>query len=158
MSTILPSWPHFLFAVLEPISLIAGWWAATFDTHAFITNQTLDAVLSPQSTIPRSAQIIAYQLGNLYGLSLLVGIAVLYSTSEPKVVRNYMIALAIADVTHVYTTYLGLGWDAWINVGHWNALAWGNIGATSFLFLNRVAYLLGVFGSARSQKDGKKVE
>jgi hypothetical protein len=100
---------------------------------------------------------LAYQIGNLYSLLFLVGVAVMYSTNEPRVLRNYAIALAIADVGHVYATYLAMGWDAFVDVAAWNALTWGNIGATGFLFVNRVAYLAGLFGPTRAPKAaGKK--
>lgn len=101
---------------------------------------------------------MAYQLGNLYSLLFLLGIAVLHTTTEPKVIRNYMIGLAIADVGHVYATYLGMGWNAFADVGAWNALTWGNIGATTFIFFNRLAYLVGLFGSTRAPKVASKKE
>ena len=34
----------------------------------------------------------------------MVGIGVLYSTTEAKVVRNFLLACAIADVGHLYVT------------------------------------------------------
>lgn len=88
----------------------------------------------------------------------MVGVGVLYSTSEPKVVRNYLVACAIADVGHVYVTYLAMGWDAFVDVQAWNALTWGNIGATAFLLVNRIAYFMGVFGyvKAEAPKKGAK--
>lgn len=88
----------------------------------------------------------------------LLGVGVLHTTSEPKVVRNYLVGLAIADIGHIYATYLAMGWDAFVDVGAWNALTWGNIGATGFLFVNRVAHLLGVFGSAKAPKAPGKQE
>lgn len=99
---------------------------------------------------------MAYQLGNLYSLLFLVGVAVLHTTTEPKVVRNYLIALAIADIGHIYATYMGMGWAAFVDVGAWNTLTWGNIGATAFLFINRLAYFLGLFGTAKAPKVAEK--
>jgi hypothetical protein len=73
------------------------------------------------------------------------------------VLRNYLIGLAIADVGHIYATYLAMGWGAFVDVGTWNALTWGNIGVTGFLFVNRLLYLGGVFGTAKAPKaPGKK--
>ena len=72
--------------------------------------------------------------------------------------RNYLIALAIADVGHVYATYLGMGWAAFTNLSSWNALTWGNIGATTFLFINRLAYFAGIFGTAKAPKVAGKRE
>jgi len=73
------------------------------------------------------------------------------------VLRNYLIGLAIADIGHIYATYLAMGWGAFSDVAKWNALTWGNIGATGFLFINRVLYLCGVFGFAKAPKvPGKR--
>ncbi|KAJ5153249.1 uncharacterized protein N7482_009727 [Penicillium canariense] len=149
MPTILPAWPHVLFGVLEPLSLVLGSLAPLYDLQGFIAGQTPQA--EPPTAHP-SSLALAYQLGNLYSLLFLIGVAVLHTTTEPKVLRNYLIALAIADVGHVYATYLGMGWNAFVDVGAWNALTWGNIGATAFLFFNRVAYLLGIFGTAKAPK------
>jgi hypothetical protein len=35
--------------------------------------------------------VVAYQLGNIYLLLAMVGVAVLYTTTEAKVVHNYVI-------------------------------------------------------------------
>ncbi|PGH28852.1 hypothetical protein GX50_08400 [[Emmonsia] crescens] len=156
MFTILPLWPHIVFAVLEPISLIAGFCVAIFNTDKFVAGQTPNT-LTPAG-LPLSTQAISYQLGNLYLLLMMAGVAVLYSTSEPKVVRNYMIALAIADLGHLYATYWCIGFHDLINVKQWNDLTWGNVGATGILFVNRVAYLLGAFGYAKSPSSTKKTQ
>jgi len=79
----------------------------------------------------------------------MIGIGVLYATSEPKVVRNYVVALAIADVGHLVATASVVGYGHLFDVGSWNSMAWGNVGATAFLFLTRSAYLLGLFGDDR---------
>ena len=44
---------------------------------------------SPESD---SARLVALQLGNTYGLVFLIGVGVLYSTNEIKVVRAYLVA------------------------------------------------------------------
>lgn len=75
------------------------------------------------------ARAVALQLGNLYLLLGMVGVAVLSSTTEPKVVRNYIIALWIADIGHIFMCYLAMG-DTFFDVAGWNAMAWGNVGCT----------------------------
>jgi len=149
MSTILPAWPNFVFAILEPLSLIGGWLAPFYDLQKFVAGQV---PASPTPPIAPSVSVLALQLGNVYLLLMMLGVAVCYTSSEPKVVRNYLIALAIADLGHIYSTYVGLGWDNFIDVQNWNNLAWGNIGASAFLFVNRILYLLGAFGSAKAPK------
>lgn len=85
----------------------------------------------------------------MYGLLALVGLGVLYATTEPKVVRNYVIALAIGDVGHLIVTGLGLGWEGFLDVRGWNDMAWGNVGVTAGLLVTRVGYLMGLFGEDR---------
>lgn len=52
------------------------------------------------------------------------------TTTETKVVRSYLIALAIADVGHVFITCFVMGYERAIDIAQWNAMAWGNIGVT----------------------------
>lgn len=85
---------------------------------------------SPQQEITQNAKMIAYQLGNIYLLMALVGVAVLYTTTEAKVVRSYLIALAIADVGHVGITCYVMEYERAVDIAHWNSMAWGNLGAT----------------------------
>ncbi|KAF9889785.1 hypothetical protein FE257_006875 [Aspergillus nanangensis] len=148
-TTILPLWPHILFAILEPLSLIGGWLLPILDLNSFITDQ-IPQLVATHSTIHPTSVALAYQLANLYGLLCILGLAIVYSTTEPIVLRNYFIALAVADVGHIYVTYLAMGWATFKDVGAWNVLTWGNVGVTTFLLMNRILYLGGVFGVARA--------
>lgn len=60
----------------------------------------------------------------------MVGIAVLYTTTDPKVVHNYVIALWLADIGHVAVTCWVMEYEKLVDIANWNALTWGNIGAT----------------------------
>ncbi|KAK5662897.1 hypothetical protein OQA88_6308 [Cercophora sp. LCS_1] len=149
MASQLPPFPRLVFTVLEPISLLAGVGGAILDPDWFMSQQVESSSLviaTPQS------RIVTQQLGNCYFLAFVVAIAVLYTTSEVKVVRNYLVALWIADITHIGISAWGLGLDRALAVQEWNAMAWGNIGCTvmltvkALLFLTRTAYFLGLFG------------
>ncbi|KAI9368807.1 hypothetical protein BJX61DRAFT_522247 [Aspergillus egyptiacus] len=159
-TTIFPAWPHFVFAIFEPITLIGGWLCPILDLQGFITDQIPTPAPKHEVEIPATSFALAYQLANLYGLLAILGAGVVHATSEPKVLRNYLVALAIADVGHVYVTYLAMGRSLFLDVTGWNVLTWGNVGVTGFLFLNRMLYFLGVFGYAQddSCKDGKVKE
>lgn len=85
---------------------------------------------SSQQEITKNAIMVAYQLGNIYLLMGMVGVAVLYATTDPKVVRNYLIALAIGDVGHVGITCYVMEYERVIDIANWNSLAYGNIGFT----------------------------
>lgn len=152
MSTILPPLPRLVFTVLEPLACIGGY-LASLDTSYFAAGQVPSITPTPLTS---TTQILALQLGNCYGLIALIALGVLYSTTEPKVVRNYLVACAIADVGHLWVTYHVLGYANYVNVQRWNSLAWGNIGFTFFLFVTRVGYLTGCFGKNKVTVSRKR--
>lgn len=77
-----------------------------------------------------NSRLVALQLGNAYGLLFLVGVAVLYTTVELKVVRNYLVALWIADIGHVAVCYYVMGPERFTDLASWNSMTWGNVGVT----------------------------
>lgn len=107
-------------------SSIAGWAGATLDPSWFVKEQTS----TPSLTVDDNSRLVALQLGNCYGLLFLAAVAVLYTTTELKVVRNYLIALWIADIGHIAVCYVGLGFERFVDVASWNSMTWGNVGAT----------------------------
>ena len=57
-----------------------------------------------------------------------------------------MIAVAIADLAHIYAAYCGLGNIVFWDLSQWNQMAYGNIGGSLFMHVNRVLTVAGVFG------------
>lgn len=161
MTSILPPLPRFVFTIFEPITLAAGFLCPMLDTTGFVQSQ-LPSVSSASAytvTISDSARILALQLGNVYGLLAMIGLGILYTTTEPKVVRNFLLACAIADAGHLYVTYVVMGQKDFLNFQGWNQMAWGNIGITAGLLVTRVLYLVGAFGQdmvVRSTKEAVK--
>lgn len=133
---------------------IGGYLYPIFHVSSFAASQVPSIVPAPLTS---TSHILALQLGNCYGLIALIAIGVLYSTNEAKVVRNYLVACAIADVGHLWVTYLVLGYADFVDVKGWNSLAWGNIGFTFFLFLTRIGYLLGFLGKDKAVTSVKKM-
>ena len=86
----------------------------------------------------------------------MIGIGVLYFTSEVRVVRNYILACAIADVGHLWATYAVMGQKDFLDVMNWNAVAWGNIGITVALLITRVLYLAGMLGEDKVVESTKQ--
>ncbi|KAJ4248930.1 hypothetical protein NW757_008044 [Fusarium falciforme] len=146
MASSLPTFPRVVFTIIEPISLVAGFLGAVIDPAWFIGEQVLqkDGIATSEGSI-----VVAWQLGNLYLLLAFIGIAVLSTTSENKVVRAYLIALWLGDVGHIGFSCYGLGWGKLVRPVEWNAMAWGNIAMTLFLLLTRTAYFAGLFGPDR---------
>lgn len=93
----------------------------------FVAEQIAPATLAPATD---NTRLVAFQLANLYLLMAFVGVGVLMQTTDPKVVRNYLIALWLGDVGHIGFTYHVLGHQRFMDVGHWNAMTWGNVAAT----------------------------
>lgn len=102
-----------------------------FSPEWFIAQQ-IDQAGAGHHVPPSTASnlLVAQQLGNCYFLAFLIALAVLYTTTELAVVRNYLKALWIADITHVGLTLYSLGYERSVAVVEWNAMAWGNVGVT----------------------------
>ena len=92
----------------------------------------------------------------MYGLTAMIGIGVLYFTSEAVVVRNFLVACLLGDMGHLWATYHVIGYNNFVDVRNWNTMAWGNIGFTTFLLVTRVLYLSGAFGKDRLVRSVKK--
>ncbi|KZZ93288.1 hypothetical protein AAL_05673 [Moelleriella libera RCEF 2490] len=148
MASSLPTVPRVTFTVIEPISLVAGFLGAIGDPAWFVMEQVPQAVVS-DATVSENSIVLAWQLGNLYLLMAFVGLFVLNSTSEVKVVRSYLWALWLGDIGHVAFSCYGLGRERMMNPWEWNSMAWGNIVFTMWLFTMRSAYFLGMFGQDR---------
>ena len=133
---------------------IVGYFAAYKNTTSFVADQypsslPADVLLTP------NAQILAYQIGNLYGLMAILGLAILNITDDPRIVKAYILCLAIGDIGHVAPTIWVLGWDRAVDFQNFNYMAWGNLGGTAFLFVVRLAYLMGLFGKSGEMKRSK---
>ncbi|OOF98629.1 hypothetical protein ASPCADRAFT_127263 [Aspergillus carbonarius ITEM 5010] len=158
--SILPPIPYLIFGILEPISLLSGSLYPHLYPQGFILSQI---PLNPDAsnTITPSSLSLAYQLSNIYFLLALLGISLIHSTSEPTMVRNYLVCLAVADLTHIAAVGWGMGMERFLNTGEWNALTWGNVGVTGMLFVFRVVVLRGglggiSYGGLRLRKEEKE--
>ncbi|KAK3996519.1 hypothetical protein QBC44DRAFT_318070 [Cladorrhinum sp. PSN332] len=149
MASRLPTVPRIVFTVLEPISLLSGALPAIFTPQWFTSQQipnTSPSQLEPSLLSPNST-LITQQLGSMYLLAFFLSLSVLHATAEIRVVKAYLWALWLADLTHICFTCAALGgWEESLAVTKWNAMTWGNIGATLALNLTRGAYFLGLFG------------
>ncbi|KAB8203013.1 hypothetical protein BDV34DRAFT_142486 [Aspergillus parasiticus] len=155
MSVEVPFWPHFLFRVFEPLSCFGGYIFPLLDLNKFIVDSTPN-VPAPE-TIHPSSVVLAGQLGNIYAVLGLLSFLIHHNTTDPKVFRNYILAYVFSDINHLYATYRGVGWDTFVDPWAWqNLLTWGNIGMTVFMLVNRILFLLGVFGNAKVSETHRK--
>lgn len=117
----------------------------------------ITAAAATTTTPHANSAALAFQLANMYGVAFLLSVGICYSTTDPKVLRNYIFCLALGDVGHCYVTYVAMGREAFLDIARWNLLTWGNLGVSAFLVVGRVAYLLGAFEEAKVPKgNGKK--
>lgn len=107
MASILPPIPRAIFTVFEPISLqaspltsvaqqvltfvrsIAGAVAPVVAPEFFVATQL--SHLKSHALLP-TEQVLALQLGNLYLLLCLLGVFILNTTSEARVLHAYILA------------------------------------------------------------------
>lgn len=59
-----------------------------------------------------------------------MGVAILNTTSEVKVVRGYLVALWLGDIGHIGFSSYALGLEKFLKPTEWNAMAQGNIAFT----------------------------
>lgn len=133
----------FVCAALTP-----GYFISTQLPGSLYAHPAAKTVLDDVVAKDASARLLSAQLGNAYLLLCLLGVFILNTTTEIKVVRAYIWALLIADVGHVGLTVASMGWTATLAVGDWSGPTVGNVGITSALFAVRCAYLAGYFDAA----------
>ncbi|KAI9888962.1 MAG: hypothetical protein M1814_006079 [Vezdaea aestivalis] len=128
LSPILPPGVNFIFTIMEPVSLIAGFIGSTPMPSKFLTDSLPTPPILPHSA---PALLVTQQLGSCFLLLGLVGLVVLRLSHEPAVVRAYLGALAVGDVVHIGITAAALGKETLFRPGSWNALVSMSLGFTS---------------------------
>jgi len=150
----LPTWPLLLFGVLEPIALVWGYLTALRHPELFYADQVPNAEVA-KLVFTHQALSLTLQLGNV--LLLLAAIAIICCwTRHPEIARRYLISVAFADIGHIYAAYRGLGPEVFWDLTQWNDMAYGNIGASAFLHINRWLTVVGLFGKLASYTDASK--
>lgn len=129
------------FAVVEPLLQIAGFCVASFAPNFYISSLRSAKLSRTQSPTPET--IIVLQLGNLFLLLAVIGLYVLYSTSEPAVATAYLSALWWGDLGHIGVTAWCIGWQGASEWRQWNLFTWANVGIPVCLSVARNLYFYG---------------
>ncbi|KAG9095562.1 hypothetical protein FS749_010217 [Ceratobasidium sp. UAMH 11750] len=150
-----------VFLHLEPVStMVPAVLCFSFPGATWFYNQLIPGSL-PESTLNSQTRMAVWQLANCYMLLSLISSLVFRAirdalphdlAAQEKIVKANLIALAIADFTHVTTTFVALPHDIASRPDVWNATTHGNITFTIFLFLTRVAWLLHIGRPKFSQR------
>ncbi|KAF5355618.1 hypothetical protein D9756_003956 [Leucocoprinus leucothites] len=164
----LPGIYRLVFLHLEPLSTfipVLSVWIAP-GINWFYQEQIPSNAPIPISLDDRTRMIIS-QLVNCYlllGLLSSIVFRAVRSTlpnnpsAQERLIGASLLALAIADVTHVLATFFGLPEQLRYTPQNWNGMTHGNITITTLLFFTRVAWFLGIgrarfyFGQTENQR------
>ncbi|KAF4971539.1 hypothetical protein FZEAL_9823 [Fusarium zealandicum] len=153
MASCLSTWPFVLFGIVEPLLLVWGYINFLQDPFQYYAAQMPGYPSAIEHFTP-PAQVLSWQMGNIF--PLLAAIAVICCwTKHGEVAVWYLIAVAFADMGHIYAVYRA-GPDYFLNVAEWNDMTWGNVGVSAFLNVNRWLTVLGVFGTVGGSMDRAK--
>lgn len=141
---------------MTDISSVWAYVVSMTDPERYYSHQVPNAPLTG-AVMPPQGLSLTLQMGNT--LLLLAFMALICCwTKHTEITKYYLIAVAIADIGHIYAAYAALG-DTFWKPSEWNDMIWGNIGASVFLNINRWLTVLDLFGkvgeaSATGQKKG----
>ncbi|KAJ9642135.1 hypothetical protein H2204_002504 [Knufia peltigerae] len=147
----LPTWPLILFGILDPLALVWGFATAILGPKQYYADQSPNADLSSLTFTPQALSL-TLQLGNVFLLMVAIAITCCWTT-HAEITRRYLIAVAIADLAHIYAAYCGTGNDVFWDFSQWNQMAYGNIGGSLFMHVNRVLTVAGVFGKLGTREQ-----
>lgn len=165
----LPGFYRLVFLYLEPLLTIIPVlfiWSPQ-GTNWFYQEQIPSSTLAPSPVDDRTRMIVA-QLVNCFFLLGLLSSLVFRAVrdtlpnnpaGQERLIGASLLALAIADVTHVLVAFTGLPAQLRYAPRDWNGMIHGNITITSLLFFTRVNWFLGL-GRTRfyyGQKEDKRV-
>ncbi|KIY63244.1 hypothetical protein CYLTODRAFT_403505 [Cylindrobasidium torrendii FP15055 ss-10] len=144
----------FLFLYFEPFSTsFPALMILFFPGAAWFYNELVPWGLEVPASLDARTRLAVWQLGNCYLLlgmvSSLVFRAIRDSVPKDLAVQERLVGalltcLAIADVTHVGASFLGLPEAIRYDFGSWNLTTHGNITFTLFLFFSRLAWFAGL--------------
>ncbi|EXJ64732.1 hypothetical protein A1O7_01070 [Cladophialophora yegresii CBS 114405] len=150
----LPAWPLILFGVLEPAALVWAYFITLYDPQQYYADQAPQSLRSDHVFAPQSLSL-TLQLGNVF--LLLAAMAVICCfTTHAEIARRYLIAVALADLGHIYSVYGALGDKVFWDLNQWNQMTASNVGVSVFLHINRLLTVAGLFGKLGAGTDASK--
>jgi len=125
------------------------------DPHQYYSDQAPQGLVSGH-VFTTQALSLTLQLGNVF--LLLAAMAVICCfTTHSEIAQRYLIAVALADLGHIYAVYSALGDKVFWDFNSWNQMTASNVGVSIFLHINRLLTVAGLFGKlGGSGNAGKK--
>ncbi|PFH54680.1 hypothetical protein AMATHDRAFT_134070 [Amanita thiersii Skay4041] len=154
-----PALPRFyqtIFMYLEPLStMIPALLVWTVPGSSWFHQELIPAGQSAPSATPLDprTKMAIWQLANCY---LLLGLISSFTfraikealphnpQAQERIVSAILAALAVADVTHIVATVIGLPSHLRFSVVQWNSMVHGNVTAVIALLGARLAWFMGI--------------
>jgi hypothetical protein len=150
----LPTYPLLLFGIIEPVMLVWAYIINLTNPQQYYLDQAPTTLLTTTS-FPAQALSTTLQLGNV--LLLLAAIALICCfTPHTEISRRYLIAVALADLGHIYATYASVGEKVFWDLNQWNQMMMANVGVSIFLHVQRWMTVMGMFGRLGGTSTGKR--
>ncbi|EIW65221.1 uncharacterized protein TRAVEDRAFT_68765 [Trametes versicolor FP-101664 SS1] len=150
----LPGLYQLLFLHIEPTSTalpaLMAWLfpgAAWFHHELIPDGSPIPAALDPRTTMA------IWQLGNCYLLLGMISTFVFRAVrdalpgnpaAQERIMGASFLALALADVTHILWSFVGLPAELKYDFARWNSMTHGNITFVVFLLSMRLAWFAGI--------------
>ncbi|KZW01978.1 hypothetical protein EXIGLDRAFT_637733 [Exidia glandulosa HHB12029] len=148
----LPGFYQLLFLHIEPVSTITPALLTWIFPGAGWFHSELIPGAGGHSVLDDRTRMAIYQLGNCYLLLGLISSIVFRAVrdalptnpvAQERIVGASLMALAIADVTHIAATLAVLPYEFWLPTG-WNGMTFGNFPFVVFLLSVRLAWFAGI--------------
>ncbi|KAN0124555.1 hypothetical protein V8E53_015821 [Lactarius tabidus] len=150
----LPGVYRALFLYIEPVSTILPavliW---TTPGAAWFHHELIPAPGESPNSLEARTRMAIWQLGNCYLLLGMLSSFVFRAIrdalpgdpiAQERILGASLLAMAIADATHIIASFIGLPDDLKYRPGLWNPTTHGNISFVIILLLFRVAWFLGI--------------
>ncbi|KAH8594086.1 hypothetical protein B0O99DRAFT_625929 [Bisporella sp. PMI_857] len=138
---------HSIYANIEAYTKPSG-------LFTYYTSQAPHIAIKESQLSPQSLGL-TMQLLNLFLLVAAVAVICCWTT-DARITKRYLIAIALADYGHIWAAYKALGSDYFWNIAGWNLTTCGNVGVSVLLNLVRWATVLGLFGEVGVGKKAKE--
>lgn len=129
-----------------------------FIPEHFLASQS--SSVEPNFLLPLTPSIISTlsQLANVYLVIATLYVMVCHIATDPKVVKGFFVLVALADVGHIFSIYMGMGgWKGGFgDLGNWGGAEWVNVGGALFMMINKVGTFMGWFGEIGWETRGKQ--
>ncbi|KAF8640494.1 hypothetical protein AX17_000156 [Amanita inopinata Kibby_2008] len=165
----LPGFYKILFLYIEPLSTTLPAFMVWVSPGSSWFHQNLVPEVVP-SIVPPSldvrTQMAIWQLANCYLLLGLISSLVFRAVrdalprnpqAQERIIGASLAALAIADVTHIAATFIGLPSDLRLAFSSWNGMTHGNITVVIILFAARLAWFMGIGRTSYHEKTADSV-